>query len=482
VVDLPQSSFQRKFFVGVGWDMKQIGEKGVDLDISAVFFHTSGRDIGAVYFDNTHEYGLRHTGDNLTGEGSGDDEVISVDLDGVPTSVAQIFFVVNIYTKDVTFSLLNNAYCRVFDDKGNEMVRYTLQGNADKSGLIIARLCRQIGKRWGFQACGKFCSGRTWMDPICMQDLKKVYHQSMQDIQTEGPEKVSPRRGPTPRSRGQQAPGETKCDAIQCTKGTFIPLPETSIVKRLFVGVGWDIMRSFRRGADLDVSVVFYDTDGALCGAVYFDNTYLFGVSHSGDNITGEGDGDDEVIQIELLDIPDEVAQMFVCVNAYTKEMTFAAIPNAYCRIIHESGYELLRYNLNSVDHKGKPGLVMCRFMRLENKWGFEATGRFCGGRTWMDPSCVAAMRRAIFVSEMKEVCNTPMFGSDGNMIRLPTDLELGTWQNNGDGSDDSENDEFEGEGSVVSAGSGGSGGYPKDPQVQKQVKGVEAIKGVVSI
>jgi len=188
-----------------------------------------------------------------------------------------------------------------------------------------------------------------------------------------------------------------------------VPLPETQTLKRIFVGVGWDIVRSFRRGADLDVSVVFFGSDGCLDNAVYFDNTYQYGVSHSGDNLTGEGDGDDEVIQVELLEVPENIQQIFVCVNCYTKNMSFDAVPNAYCRVVHESGHELLRYSLDSANHRKKPGLVMCRFMRVnEGNWGFEATGRFCGGRTWMDPSCVGAMKRVVFLSEMKSECSSP--------------------------------------------------------------------------
>merc|ERR1719498_1591419 len=108
MVDLPETNKLKKIQVGVGWDLDPSAGTAIDLDISAVFFHTLGRDLGAVYFDNTTEYGLTHTGDNVTGEGEGDDEVISVDLTEVPCEVAQIFFVVNVYTKSVTFALLKN--------------------------------------------------------------------------------------------------------------------------------------------------------------------------------------------------------------------------------------------------------------------------------------------------------------------------------------------------------------------------------------
>jgi len=408
-VDLPQASVLKRIHVGIGWDINQTAGNGVDLDLSAVFFHNTGRDIGAVYFDNTVEYGLSHKGDNQTGEGDGDDEVITVELGEVPAEIAQIFFVINAYTKDVTLASLNNAYCRVFDDSDNELVRFTLADACDKSGLVISRLYKSRFGRWEFQAVGKFCRGRTWMDPCCMSDLKKIFHHSVQDIESDLVQPTSPKRHATPRtiSKERQVVDIRSKNTISLQRGERVALPDS--LQRLFVGVGWDIVRSFRRGADLDVSTVLFDETGGMVGSIYFDNMCQFGVTHSGDNTTGEGDGDDEVIQFDLHDIPEEVVHMFVCVNCYTKGMTFDAIPNAYCRVVHETGHELLRFDLDSVDHKRKPGLVMCRLTREDGHWGFEATGRFSGGRTWMDPACMAMMKRAVFLSEMKRECVSPL-------------------------------------------------------------------------
>jgi len=206
-------------------------------------------------------------------------------------------------------------------------------------------------------------------------------------------------------------PAFTKKKGAEIHNGTTIAIPSNFAEKRLFVGVGWDVVRSFRRGADLDVSTVFFDVDGRVVGAVYFDNQQLFGVSHSGDNVNGEGDGDDELIQLDLPDVPPEIAQMFVVVNCYSKGLTFSAIPNAFCRVCNEAGNEFIRYTLDEAQHKGRPGLIMCRLLRTPDApggWSFEATGKFCGGRTWMDPRCVGAMQRVFFITTLKTQPTTP--------------------------------------------------------------------------
>merc|ERR1712187_838438 len=93
VLDLPKEL--GKITVGLGWDVDD-GE--VDLDVSAVLLDGNGNDLEAVFFGRleSEEHGIIHTGDNLTGEGDGDDEQIVVNLGAIGEQVQQVFFVVNI--------------------------------------------------------------------------------------------------------------------------------------------------------------------------------------------------------------------------------------------------------------------------------------------------------------------------------------------------------------------------------------------------
>lgn len=164
VLDLPQGLGQ--ITVGLGWD---IDDGECDLDVSAVLMDANGTDLEAVFFGRleSEEHGIQHTGDNLTGEGDGDDEQIVVNLDQIGPAVQQVFFVVNVYTPNTTFAQVAEPFCRVIDNNsGTELCRYALHDAGNENGLIIARIAREVGDRWGFHALGLPCRGRTFKDSL----------------------------------------------------------------------------------------------------------------------------------------------------------------------------------------------------------------------------------------------------------------------------------------------------------------------------
>lgn len=164
VLDLPMG--MGRITVGLGWDVDD-GE--VDLDVSAVLLDGNAGFVEAVFFGHleSREHGITHTGDNLTGAGDGDDEQIQVDLNKIGPGVAQVYFVVNIYSTGKTFHKVAHPYCRVVDEAaGNELCRYSLRDAGNENGLIIAKVAREIGGRWGFHALGVPCRGRTYKDSL----------------------------------------------------------------------------------------------------------------------------------------------------------------------------------------------------------------------------------------------------------------------------------------------------------------------------
>jgi len=185
VVDLPTSAKAQRISACLGWDVNRNLGKSVDLDVSVIFFDRSGKDLGAVFFGNTEQFGVKHSGDNLTGEGSGDDEVIAVELEGIAGEVEQMFFIVNIFTKDVSFDQVKSPYCRICDASGGEMARYVLNEGRGEAGLVIARLFRAPGQtRWGFQAIGTFCSGRNWKESL--KDVSPIFSKAPRELQMRG--------------------------------------------------------------------------------------------------------------------------------------------------------------------------------------------------------------------------------------------------------------------------------------------------------
>ncbi|WP_405490123.1 TerD family protein [Nocardia sp. NBC_00511] len=148
--------------MGLGWDpAKQgglFGRRAVNIDLDAwvaMFADRHLRDV-AYYGQLTSKDGsIRHSGDNLTGEGEGDDEVIMVDLGRVPRQVNTLLFIVTSY-QGQTFEQVSNAYCRLVDDTTQaELARYALAGGMPFTAIAMAKVFRGPDGEWKLQAIGE---------------------------------------------------------------------------------------------------------------------------------------------------------------------------------------------------------------------------------------------------------------------------------------------------------------------------------------
>ncbi|MGF1429494.1 TerD family protein [Kitasatospora sp. LaBMicrA B282] len=155
--------------VALGWDARTTTGAEFDLDASALLCTEQGKvakDSDFVFFNNlkSPDGSVEHTGDNLTGEGEGDDEVIKVDLTAVPLGTAKIVFPVSIYeaeTRGQNFGQVRNAYIRVVNQVGGqEIARYDLSEDAStETAMVFGELYRN-GTEWKFRAIGQgYASG-----------------------------------------------------------------------------------------------------------------------------------------------------------------------------------------------------------------------------------------------------------------------------------------------------------------------------------
>ncbi len=172
----PGSALNR-ILVGLGWDevRQRNGLFGlfagkpadIDCDASVILCGEDGKVVSnriaesLVYFGNlSHPSGaIRHQGDNLTGSGEGDDEQIQVELSGIPSQIARLVFVVNIYDADKRrqhFGLIRNAFIRIVDQaSGRELCRYNLSDDySGMTGVIVGEMYRS-GNEWKFSAVGR---------------------------------------------------------------------------------------------------------------------------------------------------------------------------------------------------------------------------------------------------------------------------------------------------------------------------------------
>ncbi|MEK8142453.1 TerD family protein [Streptomyces sp. M10(2022)] len=155
--------------IGLGWDVRTTTGTDHDLDASAILCAEAGKvvsDQHFVFYNNLRspDGSVEHTGDNLTGEGEGDDEIIKVDLATVPGSITRIVFPVSIHdaqARGQSFGQVRNAYIRVVNQAGGaELARYDLSEDAStETAMVFGELYRH-GAEWKFRAIGQgYASG-----------------------------------------------------------------------------------------------------------------------------------------------------------------------------------------------------------------------------------------------------------------------------------------------------------------------------------
>lgn len=147
--------------MGLGWDPVQtrgmFGNRTVDIDLDAsVIMFADANPADFAYYGqlSSKDGSVRHQGDNLTGEGEGDDEVILVDLTRVPAHITTLLFIVTSY-KGHSFEQVKNAFCRLIDGSNDaELARYTLTGGMPFTAMAMAKVYR-AGAEWKLQALGE---------------------------------------------------------------------------------------------------------------------------------------------------------------------------------------------------------------------------------------------------------------------------------------------------------------------------------------
>ncbi|WP_031001219.1 TerD family protein [Streptomyces sp. NRRL F-5630] len=155
--------------VGLGWDVRTTTGSDYDLDASALLCAASGKvvsDAHFVFYNNltSPDGSVRHTGDNLTGEGEGDDESIEIDLAQVPAEVDKIVFPVSIHeaeSRGQSFGQVRNAFIRVVNrEGGTELARYDLSEDASTETAMVFGEVYRHGTEWKFRAVGQgYASG-----------------------------------------------------------------------------------------------------------------------------------------------------------------------------------------------------------------------------------------------------------------------------------------------------------------------------------
>lgn len=174
--------------------------------------------------------------------------------------------------------------------------------------------------------------------------------------------------------------------SVSLKKGDSVNLhKEAPGLTKVIAGAGWDGKAD--APIDLDLMAILIGSDGkplpdenangsnADEALLFFNNKELPGLHHTGDNRTGEGEGDDEQIEITLGDVATTVSEISVVVVIYDGPDDFSKVANAFCRMVNAAdNAEIAKYEI-STGYDGKKGVELGRLVRNGTEWDFKATG-----------------------------------------------------------------------------------------------------------
>ena len=359
-----------RVWVGLGWDVNSSGfGHNYDLDawaLAGTRNNTGGRsDICYFGQKSILSKAIHHLGDNLTGAGSGDDETIDIKLEEIPMNIDIVFIGVTIYDaarRHQHFSDVDNAFIRIYtkDAHGSqvEICKYADQfkGNlGDEYTMLFGILTRETNG-WVFRAVG---------EGLDVSDIPGV--RNIQNILLEK---------------------EKKNMAVSLSKGGKVSLAKAAAdagvttLKNIGVGLGWDVKR-YDGGSDFDLDASAFLQNASKkvrtdSDFIFYNNKTANGIVHTGDNRTGDGDGDDELIKITLDSIDADVEHISFTVTiheAAERGQNFGMVENAYIRVFDlDTNTELIRYDL-SEDYSIETALVVGELYKNNGEWKFSAIG-----------------------------------------------------------------------------------------------------------
>ncbi|TFI43268.1 stress protein [Rhodococcus sp. 1R11] len=362
----------------------------VPADLSALLVTDAGKvrtDADFVFFNQPTGPGVRLE------PGQGGPARLAVSLGAVPSDIEQIRAVITLDDASSNFGRSAPPVARVSDTAGNVLYEYTIDGLSSESIVIALEIYRRQGS-WKVRAVGQGYAGG-------FAALVTDHGVSVDDAPAPAP--TPPPAPPTPpapvappappaapsapvRSEAPEV-SLTKSKPVSLSKGQKVTLRKDGGVALTVIrmGLGWDPVTTPKKGGlfggggraaniDLDASAIML-ADRNVNDVVYYGqlNAKDGSITHKGDNLTGEGEGDDEVIVVDLTRVPQHVTGIVFTVTSY-RGQTFEQVANAFCRLVdNTTNTELARFTLQG----GMPftGLVMAKVYRQGSEWKLQAIG-----------------------------------------------------------------------------------------------------------
>ena len=357
-------------------------------DLSALLVGANGKvrsDADFVFFNQPTGPGVR-----LVPGQAGQPAQLAISLAQIPADIEQIRAVITLEDASSSFGRSAPPTAYVSDAQGNSLFHYTIDSLSSESIVIAVEIYRRSGA-WKVRAVGQGYAGGfaalVTDHGVSVDDAPAAAPAATPPPATPPPPPAAAAPTPPPAPAGPPEVSLTKARPVSLTKGQKVTLRKDGGVALTVIrmGLGWDPVQSPKKTSffggggkggniDLDASAIMF-AGPKVADVVYYGQLRAKdgSILHQGDNLTGEGDGDDEVVNVDLTRVPPQVTAIVFTVTSY-RGQTFEQIENAFCRLVDDTNNsELARFTLQG----GMPftGLVMAKVYRDGGNWKLQAIG-----------------------------------------------------------------------------------------------------------
>eukprot|EP00760_Papus_ankaliazontas_P004906 PhM_4_TR12264/c0_g1_i1/m.52982 len=347
---------------GVAWDPTAQGDSALDLDLACSVFDACGLMLDTCFYNNLSALGgaIVHSGDSRDGMASGIDEAVYIRLGGLPAHAMAAVVSVHCFEHG-SFANVESSICYI-NVNGQPYAQHPIGVLGNATSGIVMTLTRQRDGTWvpSFQSVPLADPIRTPLDALpSMLAHLRIDPETQRELQQRQP-------------------------VYRMSKGDQLRIPAN--MHTVGVGLGWD------SHVDVDASAICLDAKGVLQDLVYYGQLQGLAnsIRHSGDNRTGEGAGDDEVIGVDLGRIPPHVTHLFFVVNVYSSGHNFRSVHGEYCRLMSMTRGQPSREfcRAGEMDNGGLNGFifaVLYRDFKMPQWWQYAAVGEHASGNVAKD-------------------------------------------------------------------------------------------------
>ncbi|MFD1833247.1 TerD family protein [Streptomyces desertarenae] len=363
----------------------------VRLDVSGLLLGADGKvrsDDDFVFYNQPSGPGVAH------GTAGGHD-TITVDTAAVPADVEKIVVTASLDAPGATFAGTEPTATVRDADGGAVLATFTPPRLGPETALVVVEVYRRSGA-WKVRAVGQGYAdglagiatdfGVTVEEPAASAAPPAPPAPAAPPAPPTPPAPSAPSAQPAPPAPAAPGSGKINLDKgrVDLRKHQTVSLVKGGrpLLSSVRMGLGWE--PAFRgKDVDLDASVIAYDARRKKIDNCYFGRLAILNgtIQHSGDNLTGEGAGDDESITVHLGGLPPEVTGLVFTVNSFSGQR-FTEVAKAYCRLLDAAtGEELVRFDLT--DSGPHTGVLMCKLVRqYSGEWEMTALGEYVDSRT----------------------------------------------------------------------------------------------------